>query len=145
MGTSYSHRKHGLTGYRKWDVNMTKRVLIFSLLFAALPMIAEAAGATGAPRTFKELANQVVTVLSAAVVTIVILAVVIYVWRIASNMVKLSEGNTGAYQAFIFWGIVIIFVMVSIWGIVRVLQMTFFQTGQSSIQQNPASLLQGTP
>jgi hypothetical protein len=123
---------------------MRKRVLIFSLVFAMLPLLVDAAGPTAAPRTFKELANQAVTVLSAAVVTIVILAVAIYAWRIASNMFKLSEGDTGAYRAFVFWGVMIIFVMVSVWGIVRVLQMTFFQTGQTSIQQSPASLLQGT-
>lgn len=124
--------------------DMTKRVLIFSLVFSLIPLLVEAAGATGTPRTFKELAYQIVTLLSGAVGTVVILAVVIYVWRITSNMVKLSEGDTGAYRAFLFWGVIIIFVMVSIWGIVRVLEATFLQNGQSSIQQTPASLLQGT-
>ena len=91
------------------------------LLFA--PLFAEAAGA---PRTFKELSSQLVTILSAGVVTLVALAIVIYIWGIASNMIKLGEGEGDKYKAYIFWGIAILFVMVSIWGIIGLLNNTIF-------------------
>lgn len=104
------------------------RALLFWIILL-LPLVAEAAGA---PRTLRELARQVVNVLSAGVFTLVALAIVIYVWGIASNMMKLGEGDPAAYRAYIFWGIVILFVMVSIWGILRLIQETIFQGGDAS-------------
>ena len=74
----------------------------------------------------------------AAIATLVALGIVIYIWGIASNMMKLSEGDPGAYRGYIFWGIIIVFVMVSIVGIVRLIGTTFFQSGQGTIQQQPA-------
>ena len=63
-------------------------------------------------------------------------------------MMKLSEGDAGAYRAYIFWGIIIIFVMVSIMGIVRLIGGTLFQGGGSAKpaapqQVAPTSLLNG--
>lgn len=89
----------------------------------AIPLIADAASA---PRTFRELANQTVTVLSSATVTLVLLGLVIYIWGIASNMIKLGQGEGAAYKAYILWGVIILFVMVSIWGILGILRDTVF-------------------
>ena len=106
---------------------MRSRVVLIGLIGIALPLIAEAAGA---PRTFKELADQIFTLLSAGIATLVALGIVIYIWNIASNMMKLSQGEVAtAYRAYIFWGIIILFVMVSIVGIVRLLATTIFQGG----------------
>ena len=115
--------------------------MLLSIVLAVVPLLAEAAGA---PRTFKELAGQVFTLLSAGIATIVALGIVIYIWGIASNMMKVEEGfNNAGYRNTILWGIVIIFVMVSIFGIVNLLYATFFQGGAQQPQQQdaPRSLL----
>lgn len=123
---------------------MRTRIILISILIAALPLLAEAAGA---PRTFKELAGQIFKLLTAGIATMVALGIVIYIWGIASNMFKLGEGDTNAYRAYIFWGVIIVFVMVSIVGIVRLMAATIFQGGgqqqQQQQQQNaPTSLLE---
>jgi|GEM_PF-2440855 len=122
-------------------INMWTRVIFFSALIVALPLLAEAAGA---PKTFKELANQTFTLLTSGIATLITLGIIIYLWGIASNMMKLSEGDTSAYRGYVMWGIVIIFVMVSIVGIVRLIGTTLFQSGGSPVQRQPApaSLLQ---
>jgi len=122
---------------------MRTRIILLSVLLVTLPILAEAAGA---PRTFKELADQVFTLLAAGVATIVALGIVIYIWGIASNIMKAEEGFSNAqYRNTIFWGIIIVFVMVSAMGIVRLIGTTLFQGGeQSSPQQSaPTSLLNG--
>lgn len=101
-----------------------KRVLALSIALAAVPALAEAAGA---PRTLRELAIEIVDVMTYATATLVLLGLIIYMWGIASNIFKLSEGETGpAFKNYVFWGITIIFVMVSIWGILRLLQASVF-------------------
>jgi hypothetical protein len=44
-------------------------------------------------------------------------------------MMKAGERGSGALRQFLVWGVIILFVMVSIWGILNVLQQTLFGTG----------------
>jgi hypothetical protein len=124
-------------------MHMRTRILFLSLATLALPLLAEAAGA---PKTFKELSGMLFTLLASGIATLVALGIVIYLWGIASNMTKLSQGEGGAYRSYVFWGIAIIFVMVSIFGIVRLIASTFFGGGSLPQQQQqvaPSSLLNG--
>jgi hypothetical protein len=106
---------------------MKFRIILFSVLLSA-PLVADAASA---PRTLRELAAQIVDVLTYTTATLVLLGLVIYMWGIASNIFKLSEGEVGdAYKTYVFWGIIGLFVMVSIWGILRLLQASLFGGSQ---------------
>lgn len=93
------------------------RILLPALAWA-LPMVALAA-----PRTFRELACTIADLIDTATFTLIIFALVAYFWGIASNISHFND-DKGAEKrkAFFIWGIVIIFVMVSIWGIVQLLQ-----------------------
>ena len=121
---------------------MRTRILLVSALVFLLPLIAEAAGA---PKTFKELANQTFTLLTSGIATLIALGIVIYLWSIASNIAKAQEGFSNAgYRTAILWGIIIIFVMVSVIGIVRLIGTTLFQNGGNAPAQQqvaPSSLL----
>ena len=123
---------------------MKKRTILLGVLILTLPLLAEAAGA---PRTFKELAGNIFALLSYGITMLVTAGIVLYLWGIASNMTKLSQGEVArAYRAYVLWGIIIIFVMVSIFGIVRLVADTFFTSGNNQIPQQlpqPASLLNG--
>ena len=103
---------------------MRQKVLLFALWLLTLPGIAVAASA---PRTLRELAAQIVDVLTYTTATLVLLGLIIYMWGIASNILKMSEGEVlASYRNYVIWGIVIMFVMVSIWGILRLLQASVF-------------------
>lgn len=95
---------------------------ILSLLVLAMPAAASAAGYS----TFADLASGLVNILNAGTAVLVVAGLVVYFWGISTNMFKLQKGDTTALRSHLLWGVVILFVMVSIWGIVRMLQETIF-------------------
>ena len=105
---------------------MRSRLLIaLSILLA--PAFALAAAIT-APHTWSELANRLVALMNQGIATLVTAGVAIYFYGIWSNILKFGEDDHGSERkkAFFFWGIVILFVMVSIFGILRIVQTTLF-------------------
>jgi hypothetical protein len=103
---------------------MRARILVFSFGLTLLPLFAEAAGA---PRTFKDLASLAYTVIMYGVGTLITLALVYYFWNIADSMRKEGEGTYTLLRNYAGWGLIILFLMVSIFGIVRIISSTFFQ------------------
>jgi len=98
-----------------------KRVLGLSLILLT-PTLALAA----APKTFAELANLIVSFLNSAAGLLIIAGVVIYFYGVSSNILKMSSEGGRAAREYLVWGIIVIFVMVSIWGILELLQNTLF-------------------
>ena len=96
---------------------------LFVLLFA--PAVALAA----APRTFSDIATLALTIIGQATLVLMIAAVAVYFWSVAGNMLKLSKGESAQWRSHFVRGIIAIFVMVSIWGIVQILQNTVFSAG----------------
>ncbi|MDP3965176.1 MAG: hypothetical protein Q8Q13_00040 [bacterium] len=90
-----------------------------------LPAIASAAG--GAVGTYGDLVNLLVSLMNNAVAVLIALALAVYFYGMSSNIIQFgSEENIEKKKAFFFWGVIILFVMVSIWGILRIVQNTFF-------------------
>lgn len=99
-----------------------KKLLLFLAVFS-LPSLAYAA----APRTFVELASYLVFIMNNVVAVLIVLGLVIYFAGIASGITKMgSEDGAEERKNYFFWGIVALFVMVSVWGILRLLQNTLF-------------------
>lgn len=94
----------------------------------ALPAVALAA----TPRTFQELASFAVTILNSGTGLLILLGVVVYFYGISINILKIGEGEKEKIKAYFFWGIIVIFLMVSIWGILRLLQNTLFGSDRFS-------------
>lgn len=91
------------------------------VIIAVLPTIVFAA----APRTFRELACEIANLIDTATFTLIIFAIVAYFWGIATNIPHFGdEKGAERRKSFFVWGIIILFVMVSIWGIVQILQST---------------------
>lgn len=106
------------------------------LLSLFLPMIAFAA-----PQNIQQLATWAVGILNSATAMLITVALVVYFGGIATNMFKLSEGDRERFREFLLWGIIAIFVMVSIWGIVQLLQNTLLQGSGASSSDAPVALL----
>ncbi|HUO50256.1 MAG TPA: hypothetical protein VMU25_01670 [Candidatus Paceibacterota bacterium] len=103
---------------------MRKRILVASIVAIASPELTLAA----APSTFKDLANQIAGVLGNVTTDLIVLAIVLYFWGISSSLMKSERGREQLKQR-VIWGIAIIFMAVSIWGIVRLFQGTIFGSG----------------
>lgn len=116
------------------------RYVRFLPLFAAFtPALALAA-----PRTFGELANIIVLILNNATTVLIVLGIVVYFFGISTNILKFSEEGGERLRQYFLWGILVLFVMVSIWGILRLLQNTLFGSnpysgggGMPVVEQEP--------
>jgi len=78
--------------------------------------------------------NLVNTVINALVPIIISLSLVVFFFGLVKYMMSLGkeESRKEAMQLMI-WGVIAIFVMVSIWGIIRLLQSTFKVTSSDPI------------
>lgn len=85
--------------------------------------------ALAAPRTFQELANQIVVLINSAVIVLVVAAFVIYLADIVRGMKDAQNKGGEKLRTYALYGIGIIFVMVSVWGIIQILQNSLFGGG----------------
>lgn len=93
------------------------------MLMATAPSIALAA----APNTFQELARQIVEILDVATFTLIIFGLVMYFWGMIRSIPHFGdEKGAERRKSFFVWGLLVLFVMVSIWGIIVLLQNTLF-------------------
>ena len=90
--------------------------------------------ALAAPRNFSELANLIVGLLNTATATLIIFGFVVYFWGLAINIPNFGKEKAHEkVKAYFLWGLIVIVVMVSIWGIIRLLQATFRVTSTDPI------------
>ena len=97
------------------------RQIPFVLLLLALPNLALAA-----PRTFQELANVVAYLLDNATAVLIVAGLAVYFYGISINILKFGDEGMEKVRAYFFWGVIVLFLMVSIWGVLRLLQNTLF-------------------
>lgn len=101
-------------------------------ILPVLALIAPAAAYAEVAHTLRDLVGQIVTLLNTATGVLVAAALVAFLYGAAYNMLKAGERGSGALRQFLVWGVIILFVMVSIWGILNVLQQTLFGSGSGS-------------
>ena len=111
---------------------------LVALGFASL--LLPAVALAQAPRTFGELANVLVVILNNATAVLVVLGLVVYFYGVSTNILNFGEDGREKVKAYFFWGIIVLFVMVSIWGIVQILQETLLggDTYSTILQGNSA-------
>ena len=101
-----------------------RNILRFIGLVSTLVLVPSVAFA--APRTFNELANLIVTILDTGTGLLILGGIVVYFWGISTNILKMKDEGSQAFKAYFVWGLIAIFVMLSIWGIIEILQNTIF-------------------
>lgn len=104
-----------------------RRLYFLSLLALVLP-----ATAFAAPQTFQQLAAQIVSLLNAGITVLIVLGLVVYFYGISTNIIKMGEGKIDTAKAYFVWGILALFLMVSVWGILALLRNTIFGTNTST-------------
>lgn len=97
-------------------------LLVVALLL--LPSIAFAA-----PRTFEELADMALIFLNAGIGVALIAAIAVYFYGVSTSIHKITEGDGSQIRAHFLWGIIALFVMFSVWGILALLRNTLFSDG----------------
>jgi len=105
-----------------------RRTLGASLLATATVALPTLAGAASLLNTLA-LAN---TFLNALVGLFITLAIVVFFWGLITYLVNVGEEKAKGLST-MFYGVLAIFVMVSIWGIIRLLQNTFQVTSTTPV------------
>jgi hypothetical protein len=83
---------------------------------------------SGSPQTFRSLVLIIVDLVNIAIPILVSLAVIGFIWGITQyGFNQDSEETKKTARKMMVWGIIIIFVMVSIYGILNILTNTFFR------------------
>ena len=101
-----------------------QRYVSFTLTLTAFLAVVAIPDVTG---NFKEFVGQIIGFLNLATIALVSLAVAGFFWSVVRNLWGYGQGNTEEkekLQKSLFWGVIIIFVMVSLWGIIAILQQT---------------------
>lgn len=73
---------------------------------------------------------------------LIALAVIYFIWEVFQYTIAADEESKGKAKGQIVWGIVGIFVMVSVWGLVAILQSTFGTQGVQGNIGNPIPVIQ---
>ncbi len=111
-------------------INFIKNTIL-SLAIFILPVVASAASA---PKDFQGLIQRFMDLIQLAVPVLMSLAVLGFLYGVATYMWKGSESDAARKEGskFMMWGIIALFVMVSIWGLVGILDNTIFGGSSSS-------------
>lgn len=122
-------------------LSVSSSLLLAALFVLMLPLVADAGGniAQSAQNGIFGLLTLAARVLNTLVGLFVLGAIVVFFWGLIQYLRKVDEEKSKGLQTMI-WGIVAIFVMVSIWGLIRIVQQTF---GLDSAAANQAILPAG--
>src|SRR6185369_2737726 len=82
------------------------------------------------------------TILGYLFPVLIALAVILFIWRVFQYTISADEDTKEKAKSGIIWGIVGIFVMVSVWGLVAILQSTFGTQGVQGNIGNPIPVIQ---
>ena len=102
----------------------------------ALALIFVPALVFGEPKTFKELIGMIIDLVNRATSVLVLAAVVIFLYGTAYNLFRSNEHGGAQLRNFMVWGVIALFVMVSVWGILNLIATTFLggSAGANSAQ-----------
>ncbi len=85
--------------------------------------------ALAAPTSLKELGYLAVTYINASIGVVLMLGIVIYFYGVSTSLPKLKSDDSARLQAHFVWGLLALFVMFSVWGILALLRNTLFGGG----------------
>ncbi len=103
-----------------YDKYMKQKLTLLSLIaFTPLLSFAQA-------RDFRSLVQIIIDLIKSLVPLIVALTLLVFIWGIFQLVRSNSEDSRQEAIAVITYGIISLFVMVSVWGLVSILTSTFF-------------------
>lgn len=121
------------------------KLLLSILTLALTPVLTFAQGTAPVTRTVDGFLNYIIYLAGRALPLLILAAVVLLLFGIVKTFFfQSSEDKRKEGKAFIGWGIVALFVMVSVWGLVNVLRGTF-QLDNNNIPAAPTIPVQNAP
>ncbi len=103
------------------------KTIFATLAIFALPLLTSAQSNDG----IKSLISTAGGVIQALIPIVIGLAVLVFLWGVLKYVLASSDAGKGEGRTFMLWGIIALFVMVSVWGLVNILR--------DSLNLNPAT------
>ena len=113
---------------------MTRRLLLLAVLLLPSSALAQGIAGSGCATSFSSipcLAQSAGNLIGLATAALIGVAIVIYFWGIVRNLFKVSGGNATSFDEIrtsLMWGLLALFLIFSIWGIIRLLGTSLFGT-----------------
>lgn len=107
-------------------MKLTKTISLLSISVLGIVLLPVDMSIAAAPN-FKAFTMQLIEIIDLGTIALFSLAVVYFFWSVLKTMWGYDGGNAEQkkkLQETLFWGILILFIMVSIWGIIEILQIT---------------------
>lgn len=77
-------------------------------------------------RTFKTFVGTIILLIQGAIPLVMALALIMFLWHgVKLIMFAASDKDREDNKRALFWGIIALFVMVTLWGIVEIIKVTF--------------------
>lgn len=99
----------------------------------ALPFVALFVPAFASAATLIDTLVLASTFLNGVIGLFITLAIVVFFWGLIKYLFSMDHDNANEGLKIMFWGVIAIFVMVSIWGIIRLLQSTLKVTSTDPV------------
>lgn len=103
------------------------------LLAASLPLLGALLPSITAAATLTETLVFASNFLNGIIGLFITLAIVVFFWGLIKYLWSMDTENAHEGLRIMFWGLISIFVMVSIWGIIKLLQNTFRVTSTDPV------------
>lgn len=109
---------------------MSKYFVVFSVLLLPVLTHADLIPASSEP-SFESLIGKFTQSIVSPLITLLFgVALLLFIWSLVKYITKVNDPKAQQEaRQMIFWGIIILAVMVSVWGLVQVVQNTFFDSG----------------
>ncbi len=115
-------------------LSIKDKVLLFGITLTAAPQLASAQA--GRVKDFKGLIKFFVDLIKDLIPLVIALTVLVFLWGIFKLVLAGdSEDKRNEAKTIMFYGIVSLFVMVSVWGLVRILTVSIFGSGEFLLPQ----------
>ncbi len=119
-----------------------KKILISIISFSSLVLPVLTSAAAVQPGYFLSIINGGITLLSRALVFLISLAVVWFIWNVVSYAMSDDEEKKGKAKDQMIWGVIAIAVSVSVWGLVNLLKSVFgVDQVTNSVQSNLGNMI----
>jgi len=107
------------------------------LLLVTMPLVAFGAG-----DTFRSLVNELVSFFNTTIVPFIFaISFLVFIWGVFQYVIYPSEEKKTEGKQIILWGIIAFFVMLSVWGIVNLINSSlFFNYGGGLKTPNPPTI-----
>jgi hypothetical protein len=100
---------------------MFKKLAVPAAILAT-PLAASAASGRADFAYFNELLGGIYNILTGLIPIIIGIAVIMFLWGLVGYMTTSEGDKKKSYKSFIFTGVIVLFVMTTLWGIIRFLR-----------------------